>query len=179
MSSCLCKGHVSINKVEPTSSTNLGTTQSWIVSRFRIACFYLKSWVQSNQFLKKILKSSVEMIRFPGKPLESWVDLFKTLASWVDSTQIKLSRSYLILPSPNFNAIPSDRYVRRMHVINWHCAVSVSVSTLSFTTTRAAVGYGGPSTSLWTCSQRKSSSMNWASMQSANSGKSTSSAAIC
>ena len=86
--------------------TDMGMSQSWIMSRLRIECFSLKSWVDLNPYLGICLSGELILSRFPGKPLKSWVDLNqymgirlsrelilsqfpgKTLESWVELIQL-------------------------------------------------------------------------------------------
>ena len=69
----------------------MGTTQIRIMSRFRIACFSLESWVDSNRYFRKPLESWAESESFPGKAVrvmsrfESMFSEAAWLMSWVET----------------------------------------------------------------------------------------------
>ena len=73
----------------------MGTTQSRIISRLRIKCFSLESWVHLNRKKGKHFEAWVNLIWFSGKPLESWVNLNQY-------PRIRLSRELNRLKFPRY-----------------------------------------------------------------------------
>ena len=69
-----------------------GMTQSRIVSRLRIKCFSLESWVDFNKKKTQDILAISRYESMSGNPLESWVDSEsisgKPFESWVESTEV-------------------------------------------------------------------------------------------